>query len=77
VPVAYLGGPPFLYMYRFHGANTFPRAHHAFLANRFCEGRHRILDERKALSDALRTLASDLPLVTMSDSDGDVFTVTR
>jgi glycosyltransferase involved in cell wall biosynthesis len=75
VPTTFLPAPPFLYVYRFHGANTWDQGHHAFLANRFCERRPRLMAEKENLSEALLTADLGVPVVTMVDCEGPVFAI--
>jgi glycosyltransferase involved in cell wall biosynthesis len=71
--IALLRAPPFLYVYRFHGTNTFNLAHHAGLAARFCEPRGRLVEQRAALIDSLSGLDLGLTHLTMFDGAGGVF----
>jgi glycosyltransferase involved in cell wall biosynthesis len=71
--MAYLAAPPFLYIYRFHGANTWQLDHHTMLAEGFCEPRERLVEHQAALLGSLQELDPGLPGLMMSDQRGVAF----
>jgi glycosyltransferase involved in cell wall biosynthesis len=68
--IEYLKAPPFLYIYRFHGANTWQLDHHAMLAGRFCEPRERLLEHQPALLSSLRGLDLGVSQLLLADQKG-------
>jgi hypothetical protein len=75
VPTAFLAGPPFLYVYRFHGTNTWARDHHLMLARQFCEPRSRLISEKSALRQLFGDIDVGLSETSMVDGDGIVYRV--
>ncbi len=73
VPTHFLAAPPFLYVYRFHGANTFQHEHHAMLAARFCEGGARLQQHRAEISRCLQALDPGLSRTAVVDRRGVAF----
>jgi glycosyltransferase involved in cell wall biosynthesis len=74
-PVAFLAAPPLLYLYRYHGCNTWQREHHLMLARRFCEPRTRLLRDRPAIGDLLGQVELGLSPTSLADAEGVVFRV--
>src|SRR4051794_22506421 len=74
-PTVFLAAPPLLYVYRFHGCNTWQRDHHLMLARRFCEPRARLLRDRPAVCDLLGQVGLGLPATSVADAEGVVFRV--
>ena len=68
--IEHLQAPPFLYIYRFHGANTWQLEHHAMLAGRFCEPRERLLEHQAGLLSSLNGLDLGVPQLLMGDAKG-------
>ena len=75
VSTRFLTAPPFLYVYRYHGANTFRHEHHAMLAQRFCEGGARLRGQEAELSRCLRELEVGLEETVFVDRQGIAFHV--
>jgi hypothetical protein len=75
VPTRFLAAPPFLYVYRFHGTNTFHREHHARLAARFCEGGARLQSQRAELTRCLQAFDLGLDETEVVDGQGVAFRV--
>jgi hypothetical protein len=71
VPIAELSGMGHLYLYEWHGANTFPKEHHYRMAQ--CGAPRAFLDEHAAqIKDALRYYAIARPAV-VAGPDGPSF----
>ena len=70
--IEYLRAPPFpfLYIYRFHGTNTWQLEHHAMLAGRFCESRERLMEHQPGLLSSLAGLDLGVPQLLMADQKG-------
>jgi glycosyltransferase involved in cell wall biosynthesis len=75
VPTVFLPGPPFLYVYRFHGTNTWARDHHLTLARQYCEPRSRLVAEQTALRQLFGDIDVGLSETNMADRDGLVYSV--
>jgi hypothetical protein len=73
--VELLPAPPLLYVYRFHGANTWQRRHHALVASQLGRPREGLQRDRAALEASLAEMDLGIQEVTMVDADGPVFTV--
>ncbi|HEV3050535.1 MAG TPA: glycosyltransferase [Longimicrobium sp.] len=73
VPVAHLSGAGYLYLYEYHGRNTFPREHHLNLAN-FRAPAAQLQAHADVLRDALSYYALPRP-VSVVGREGAVFAV--
>jgi hypothetical protein len=75
VKVVSMSAPPFLYVYRFHGANTCSRADHEMLATGFCRDRAELMAQRRQLTASARELLVKSRRVVMTDPHGGVFAI--
>jgi glycosyltransferase involved in cell wall biosynthesis len=71
----YLAAPPLLYVYRFHGHNTWKREHHLMLARRFCEPQEKLLGMRSAVCELVGAVDFGLLEAKLAGSDGVAYTV--
>jgi glycosyltransferase involved in cell wall biosynthesis len=64
--VAFFANPADLYLYVYHGHNTFHMEHHKFLASRFCESREFTTSHRAEMEDTLTNFRLPAePLIVM------------
>jgi glycosyltransferase involved in cell wall biosynthesis len=73
VPTESLRAPPFLYLYRFHGKNTWHLEQHQMVAIRFSAMKQRLLADRDMLAGSLESLGIDPRGVTMADATGPLY----
>jgi glycosyltransferase involved in cell wall biosynthesis len=73
----FLAAPPFLYVYRFHGTNTFHHERHATLARQFSEEGAHLQNHRAPISACLQALDVGLEETRVVDRQGMAFRVPR
>jgi glycosyltransferase involved in cell wall biosynthesis len=75
VPVFVLEGAPHLFVYRFHGGNTWAREHHEGMVSRYGASRTALLAAQGALSSALRDVLLEAQEVRVDGADGTAFSI--
>lgn len=70
--VAFLNSPPSMYVYIFHGGNTWQYDHHKDLALVLAESREFLVPNFKAVSNWIKEARLNEPMILLSDSMGPV-----